>query len=185
MRVVGVSGSPRRMGNTDFAVAQVLELVAAETGAATDFVHLAQYRIERCIGCRSCMTKGECSIQDDDFLTVMERLFAAEGLVIGSPVYWLSPPGVMKDFLDRTHWWYKGPQQVLQGKKAAVLSVAADSGFETHEAAIVSVLRTYGAEVVATEWIHAREKNDLQDSLAEQEKLAEAARKLAEALKKG
>jgi hypothetical protein len=89
----------------------------------------------------------------------------------------------MKDFLDRTHWWYKGPQRVLEGTKAAVLSIAADSGFEPHEAAIVSVLTTYGADIVSTAWLYAREKDDLRESPAEQEKLAEVARALAGALK--
>jgi len=180
MRIVGISGSPRAGGNTDFAVERVLALVAAS--AQTEFIRLAEHHIRRCEGCRACMRQGHCVIQDDDFHAVMERLFAADALVVGSPVYWLSPPGVMKDFLDRTHGWYLGSQRIFAGKRAVLLSIAADSGFEPHEAAILSVLRHYGAEIVATERIIAREKDDLRNSPSEQEKVARAAERLREGL---
>ena len=78
----------------------------------------------------------------------------------------------MKDFIDRTHGYY-ACGKVLAGKKAFVVSIAADSGFETHERVAESWLRSYGAEVAGELRLYAREKDDLRSSGEELKKLEE------------
>jgi len=158
--VLGVCGSPRRDGNTDVLVKEALRLLRERTGAATEFVRIADQRIEPCRGCRACMTLGHCAIQDDGFEALMARLRAADFLVLGAPVYWLGPPGVMKNFIDRTHGYYTD-HTILRGKRAVLISVATESGFEPHEAVMASWLRVYGAEILGSIRVLACEKGEV------------------------
>ncbi len=174
--LVGISGSPRKGGNTDFAVQYALQALGDLGLESSRFLHLGDFHLEHCRGCRACMTLGHCAIQGDDLNRIMDAVRPAEALIIGSPVFWFAPPGLFKDFMDRTHGWYKGVQQIFGGKIAAIISVATESGFVEHEAPIRTWLECYGARVVATAHLYAREKNDLRGSPGEQEKL----RRLAE-----
>ncbi|MFQ6133484.1 MAG: flavodoxin family protein [Armatimonadota bacterium] len=176
--IVGLSGSPRAEANTDAAVRQALR-AAEEQGLDTLFLAIRDYDLEPCSGCRACMELGECRIKDrlDE---LMEPVRKAAALVIGSPVYWWSPPGVMKDFMDRTHGWFVGGG-IFRDQAAAILSVAADSGFEAHERPIEVWLEHYGAQVVAKEHVYARDKGDFEAAPEEQEKCRSAGQAVAAA----
>jgi len=175
--ILGVSGSPRRDGNTDLLVREGLRLLEERAGASTEFVRVADLRIERCRGCRACMRLGRCAIQGDDFEDLMARFFQADLYLLGAPIYWLGPPGCMKDFIDRTHGYYTD-HSILRGKRAALITVGADSGFEPHEAVMESWLRVYGAHVVAKARVFAREKGEV----LEQPQAFESVRRLVEDL---
>lgn len=159
MRILGVSGSPRKGGNTDTAVRRVLELLA-DLGE-TEFLRIADHRIEHCRGCRDCMRLMRCSIEGDGFWEVFDKWLRADLLIVGSPVYWLSPPGVMKDFIDRSHTAFAHQEPPFKGKRAAIISVAAEGGFGTHERIIETWLRHYGADVLGKLRIYARERDEL------------------------
>ena len=158
--ILGLSGSPRRDGNTDLLVREALRLLGEKTGAATEFVRVAERHIQPCRGCRACMQLGHCAIQDDEFEGLMVRLFAADLLILGAPVYWLGPPGVMKNFIDRTHGYYLD-HTILRGKRAGLISVATDGGFEPHEAVMSSWLRVYGAKIVGSIRVLSCEKGEV------------------------
>jgi len=130
--ILGLSGSPRAGGNTDIVVRRAMEGVAERTGRDANFVRVADFELRHCAGCRQCMTLGRCAIGGDDLDEIMSYLFAAQILVIGSPVYWNSPPGIMKDFMDRSHGWYTD-HTILAGKRAAIISIATGGGFASHE----------------------------------------------------
>ena len=174
--VLGISGSPRRDGNTDIAVKMVLDELRG-TGLRTDFLRIADLRIERCRGCRACMQTGECAIEDDDLNLALERMNCASLIVLGIPVYWNSPPGVFKDFIDRTHGFYLN-RSYFAGRKFAILSVAADSGFENNEEILESWLRAYSGEVVDKVRVLAREKGEILSRPNEVKKVRELAFRL-------
>jgi len=176
LRVLGVSGSPRRGGNTECAVCAALR-VLHDGGHEVQFQRLVDHRIERCAGCRRCMTEHTCAIADDDLAAALAPWLAADVVVLGSPVYWLSPPGVLKDFMDRTHGWY-ALGKLFEGKRAALISVAADSGFESHDTAILGWLRYYGATIAGTARVLARDKGDLEARSEELAKVVALARGL-------
>ncbi len=160
MKVLGVSGSPRRDGNTDYAVKRTLNLIKEKLPEAdTEFIRVADYRIEHCRGCRHCMEAVECAIQGDDLDRLVEKMLASDLILLGAPVYWWGPPGVLKDFIDRTHGFYPDDTR-FEGKKVALISVAATSGFPSHERTM-SWLQHYGAEIVAKVRLTAREKGEL------------------------
>ncbi len=84
-RVVGIVGSPRKGGNTEFLVRRALEIIGGE-GFATELIPLAGKNIGLCQGCDTCMATGECAIKDD-FQGVFARMLTARGIILGSPVY--------------------------------------------------------------------------------------------------
>ena len=177
MRILGVSGSPRRGGNSDAAARGALELLG-DLGE-TEFIRVHDYRIEHCLGCRECMKIMRCAIADDDFERVLDKWKAADVLIVSAPVYWLGPPGAMKDFIDRTHGVYACPSGPFAGKKAALISVATESGFETQEPMLTTWRGHYGAEVVGKLRLFAREKDDLMNSPSELRKLGDFIRSAA------
>jgi len=169
--VLGISGSPRKDGNTDIAVQEALRQMEAKGDYRIKFIRLWDFEIKRCLGCRKCMKLNHCAIQDDDLEKVLEMTSGADILVVGSPVYWNSPPGVMKDFMDRSHGYY-AVGGIFSGKRAALIGVATAGGFEPQESAIGGWLRHYGADLVSMIRIYAREKGDLPQKPQEMAKIA-------------
>ena len=160
MKVLAISGSPRRDGNTDDALKATLdELEGRIQGLDAEFLRITDYRIEHCRGCRHCMTHVECIIRDDDLDLLVGKMHDADLVILGAPVYWWGPPGVFKDFIDRTHGFYPDDTR-FQGKKVAIVTVAAQSGFPSHEKTM-SWLEHYGAEYVGWLRLFAREKGEL------------------------
>jgi multimeric flavodoxin WrbA len=178
MKILGISGSPRRDGNTDHAVRTALEIIDEKMqDAEVEFIRIAEYQIEQCKGCRYCMTHVECIIKDDDLNLFIGKMHDSDLIILGAPIYWYGPPGVFKDFIDRTHAFYPDKKRFI-GKRVAVISVAADGGFPSHEK-IMSWLESYGAKYVGSVRLYAREKNELQQKPKQLEKLKGFAEKLA------
>lgn len=99
MNVLLINGSPNPRGCTYTALSIVAEELNAQ-GIETKIVQVGQKNLRGCIGCRRCKQTGKCVF--DDEVNQMAPLFeAADGLVIGSPVYFGSPNGGMMSFLDR------------------------------------------------------------------------------------
>ena len=104
MRILGISGSPRAKGNTEILVHEALK-AASEMGAKTDFITLSGRKIKPCTGCGTCRTEssmGICVIKDDDVPRIYEAMREADGIIIGSPVYFLSVTAQLKALLDRS-----------------------------------------------------------------------------------
>lgn len=99
MNVLLLNGSPNGKGCTYTA----LSLVAGELekeGISTEIVHVGNKNIRGCIGCGKCYETGKC-VFDDLVNEVAPKFAAADGLVIGSPVYYASANGTLISFLDR------------------------------------------------------------------------------------
>jgi multimeric flavodoxin WrbA len=97
MKVLGIVGSPRKNGNTQFLVNIILE-GARQAGAETEMVRLADLNIRECDGCHSCW-KGRPCVKDDDMNGIYEKIAANDVIVFGTPVFWYGPTGLMKTFL--------------------------------------------------------------------------------------
>lgn len=153
-------------------------------GLETEFLRIADFRIEHCEGCRKCMQIGRCAITGDDFEALLGKINGASLIVLGTPVYWNSPPGVFKDFIDRTHGFYLNHAYFAR-KKFGILSVATESGFETHEAILQGWLRSYGGTIIDRVRILSREKGEVLSRPNEVIKLREFATKLLIVMKEG
>lgn len=102
MKVVGVSGSPRADGNTAILIRAVFRELAAR-GIETELIQLAGKPLRGCTACWACRTlqNGRCAINDDFFNECFARLAAADGIVLGSPVYSAGVSSQMKALIDR------------------------------------------------------------------------------------
>ena len=123
-RVIGFVGSPRRGGNTDILVDEILK-GAREAGAAIEKVMLGDLTINPCKACYACRKDGEC-IQKDDMTDLFRKMQASDVWVIGTPIYWWGPSAQLKAFVDR--WFAKAGNEEDQkktfSKRRIVLAVA-------------------------------------------------------------
>ena len=99
MKVLLINGSPKVKGNTAFALEQMAEVFAAQ-GIETETIQVGSQAIRGCIGCASCYKTGKC-VFDDLVNEVAPKFAEADGIVVGSPVYYASPNGTLISFLDR------------------------------------------------------------------------------------
>ena len=101
MKIVAVSGSPRKKGNTDIILDEALK-GAKENGAETESVSVAGLDLRGCDGCNGCHTRGECHIKDDMHI-IHDAMLAADGIIFGTPIYVYGMTAQMKAVIDRTY----------------------------------------------------------------------------------
>ena len=98
-KVLLLNGSPRANGCTATALQEMIKTFEAE-GIETELIQIGNKNIRGCIACNKCDELGKC-VFDDLVNEVAQKLDAADGLVVGSPVYYSSPNGTVLSFLDR------------------------------------------------------------------------------------
>lgn len=87
MKVLLINGSPHREGNTFIALSEVARTLEAQ-GIGTEIVHIGTRAMQGCIACGKCAELGHCVFSDAVYTAVREKLAEADGLVVGSPVYY-------------------------------------------------------------------------------------------------
>lgn len=122
MKIVAINGSHRKGKSTATMLKFVLEEVAL-AGGETELIELIDYNISLCKSCNRCLIKTECSITDDDMGIIAEKMLAADGIILGSPVYFGNVSGLMKIFIDRTRWMHMY-KNMLEGKVGAAVAHA-------------------------------------------------------------
>jgi multimeric flavodoxin WrbA len=105
MKVVAINGSPKEHGNTFTAIRAVCEPLEAE-GIECEIIHIGHKPVRGCIGCGQCgKNKNEkCVLPGDDVNDWIQKIKEADGLILGSPVYFSAMTGTMKCFLDRAFY---------------------------------------------------------------------------------
>ncbi len=134
LRVFGAVGSPRRGGNTETLVDEVLA-GAKEAGASIEKVILNELNIKPCQACNSCYKTGLC-VQDDDMAELEEKMQQSQIWVLSTPIYWWGPTSQFKSFLDR---WY-GLRKVKYKGKRVILVIALGGGNEKYARHTVGML---------------------------------------------
>ncbi len=102
MRVLAVLGSPRKGGNTEILVDEILK-GAELKGHSTERLRLYDYDILPCLDCRGCKRASSgynCTLADR-MSEIYVRLERADLIILGTPVYWYGPTAKMKLFIDR------------------------------------------------------------------------------------
>lgn len=100
MNILGISGSPRKRGNTAYAMQYALDLLRAEH-ADTRYISLSEKTIHPCTGCWHCTKTKQCTF-DDDMTEIIEAMRWCDGLVVGSPVYIGMISAQLKAVIDRS-----------------------------------------------------------------------------------
>ena len=118
MKVLLINGSPNSDGCTARALKEVAVTLNSE-GIETETIHVGNKNIRGCIACGKCYESGKC-VFDDLVNVVADKLEAADGLVVGSPVYYASANGTLISFLDRLFFSSRCDKRMKVG--AAVVS---------------------------------------------------------------
>ena len=102
VRVLGISGSPRRHGNTETLLDAVLE-GAREAGGDVEKIVLRSLDYVSCQGCNACHRTGVCILKDD-LTAIFEKIAAADVLVLASPIYSMGITAEAKGLIDRAQY---------------------------------------------------------------------------------
>lgn len=145
MKVVAINGSPRRDGNTQYAIDVVAEEIRRE-GFDFETIHVGNQNIRGCISCYHCMMNktGECVIKTDKTNDYIKKLTEADAIILGSPTYYANIAGTMKSFLDRAFFVgsFGSPEELFKGKiGAGVVAVRRSGGM-----GVFNALNTYFME---------------------------------------
>lgn len=125
MKVVAFNGSPKRRGNTEHSLRVVLEELEKE-GIETELVQLGGRKVFGCAACGMCWKNKDrrCARKDDEMNDILEKLFEADGVLIGSPTYFSNVSSEVKAFIDRAGFVSMANGGLLRRKVgAAVVSV--------------------------------------------------------------
>ena len=132
MKILILSGSPRRHGNSERILAR-LHNQLEKSGHHVDLIRLTRLSISGCLGCGGCEQTGNCVIEDD-----MQKLYplvcAAEVVILASPIYFYGLSAQAKLFIDRCQalWSRKyllqKPISPLEGRRGYLLCTAATTG---------------------------------------------------------
>ena len=124
MKVLLINGSPHKKGNTYIALSEVATALEKE-GVATEIVSIGTKAIQGCIACNKCQETGVCVFNDEPYRTIREKLQQADGVIIGSPVYFAGPNGMLCALLDRLFY---SCRSALLYKPAASVAICRRGG---------------------------------------------------------
>ncbi|NVO10368.1 MAG: flavodoxin family protein [Bacteroidales bacterium] len=99
-KVLAISSSPRKGGNSDLLCDQFL-MGAKESEHQIEKITLKDKKINYCTGCGTCFNGKSCP-QKDDMAEVLEKMIAADVIIMATPVYFYTMCGQMKTLIDRT-----------------------------------------------------------------------------------
>lgn len=124
MKVLGISGSPRRGSTTDRLVQTVLSGVQ---GCETEFISLSGKQIGPCIACLGCVQDNVCRVRDD-FAGLRPKIVEADAYVIGGPNYFNVLNGLTHCFLERWYQFRHQEGKTVSGKLGVAVGVGGSSG---------------------------------------------------------
>ena len=139
MKILAICGGMREESNTN----KLVKKIAESSGCDFEVVDLGKLEVKPCTGCSECMMNdGKCPIEDD-MQGIYEKLMDADGIILGSPTYYMNVSGVVKCLIDRSlALYYRGVgpeydpempfmgQRPLAGKPGVVVTTVAGAGHE-------------------------------------------------------
>ncbi|MGI5899053.1 MAG: flavodoxin family protein [Christensenellales bacterium] len=125
MKVLALNGSPRKQGNTYTALNAAAQELQKE-GIEVEIINIGARDISGCKACGGC-EDGVCAFADEWFREMTQKIIDADGLILGSPVYYASINGTMKSFLDRT-FYQRGMKTKMRHKFGASVAICRRAG---------------------------------------------------------
>jgi len=135
-KVLAINGSPRKDGNTSILIRQILKELETE-GIETETIQLGGKKIHGCTSCMKCFENRDrkCVIDDDLVNSCIQKMIEADGIILGSPVYFLDVTSEMKALIDRAGFVSYANGHPLSGKvgnaAVAVRRAGASRTFDT------------------------------------------------------
>ena len=135
MKVIAFNGSARKNGNTAFLINVVLEELQKE-GIETEHIQMAGQKIQGCRACYLCRKNKDkqCSVTDDAANEYIAKMLEADGIILGSPVYFTDVTAEMKALIDRAGFVARGNDHMFKRKLgAAVVAVRRAGSLHTFD----------------------------------------------------
>lgn len=132
MKAVAINGSPRPGGNTEVMLKKVLEPLDA-AGWSTEYLKVGGRAVRGCMACYKCWENKNlrCVIEQDKMNELLEKIYEADAVILGSPTYFADVSTEMKALLDRAGMVSVANGGALRGKIGAAV-VAVRRGGGTH-----------------------------------------------------
>lgn len=127
MKIIAINGSPKKEGNTYHSLKITCD-VLNKNGIETEILNVP-HNIAGCMGCGFCRKGNHRCVQDKDIVNeYLDKVREADGIIIGTPVYFAGISGSMKSFIDRFFYVAGGDATVLRGKVGSCLVAVRRSG---------------------------------------------------------
>lgn len=144
-KILGLVASQRRTANGEILLKEAA--AAAGNDCQLELIRLAEWKFEPCRGCFACLTPGKLCPIKDDLYPLVEKIKAADGIILAAPCYALGPAAVTKLIGDRiialTHFL-----DDFWGKPCVIISTAGNQGWEGYTfSALIAVARNMGLAV--------------------------------------
>lgn len=127
MKVLLINGSPKEDGCT-FTALSALEIMLNQEGLETEIYNIGNQAVHGCVDCLTCMETGYCAYEDDSANEIIAKIQEADGLIIGSPVYYAAVNGALNALLDRVFY---AAGSTFAHKPAAAIASARRAGTST------------------------------------------------------
>ncbi len=159
MKILGLNGSERKIGNTEILVKEAL-MGAEEEGAQVEMLRLTDYKVLPCDGLAPCVFGNTGCNLKDDFNFIMDKIFETDGLVLGTPCYILESTAIMKQLIDRV--FSINFRSKAKGKPAAIIVPYATRGWTPYAFLQPNILLLFlGMEVIDRVLIHTQAINEV------------------------
>ena len=147
-RVVLLSASPRKNGNSDILCHQFIK-GAENAGHTCELISLYEKKIDFCKACYACFKTGKCVLKDD-MAEVLEKIQESDVLVIATPTYFLTMNGMLKTTIDR----FLPKWQELGGHEVYLIITGHDSrsGLELVGDELTGIFQNLGNEIRGIIW---------------------------------
>ena len=129
MKLLILNASPRRSGNIAL-MAGTLKQEAERLGAEVEEIWVQALTVRPCTGCMACRSRHACVLPEDDAQRVLEKIKAADALVVAAPCYWGNMPGTLKLLFDRLVYGLMDenslglPLPLHKGKRCVLISTS-------------------------------------------------------------
>jgi multimeric flavodoxin WrbA len=129
MKVVAFNGSPRKDGNTSILIHYVFRELEKER-IETELVQLAGSEIRGCIACHKCFENKDqqCAVKNDPLNEYIKKMMGADGIILGSPTYFIDVTAEMKALIDRSGFVSRANGGLYRNKVGAVVTAFRRSG---------------------------------------------------------
>jgi len=129
MKVIGFNGSPRKDGNTGILIQRLFRELEKQ-GIETELIQLSHKKIHGCIACYKCAENKDrrCAVNDDAANEYIEKVTQAQGIVLGSPVYFMDVTPEMKALIDRVGFVSRSNGGMFRNKIGSLVAVARRTG---------------------------------------------------------
>jgi multimeric flavodoxin WrbA len=154
MKILGINASPKGSKSQTLRLVNAVLNGAKSSGCEVELVDLCKLKIEYCNACGICHKKGKC-YKKDDFQGLYRKLLAADGLVMGSPNYFLSVTAQMKTLIDRMA--YAVHCQLFAGKYTVNVATSGGAGQDRQVTKYLDTLMlTFGSFVTGSTGVSVR-----------------------------